>query len=147
MTSRRALFVLYSLALLAVGAALGHVVDARSAAASPGEPRIYELRAYTAPDGKLEALHSRFRDHTLRIFRKHGMTSVAYFRPTDAPASQNTLIYLLSYPSREAAKASWEEFRKDPEWKAVAEASQRDGPIVTNVDSVFMSATDYSPMK
>ena len=75
------------------------------------------------------------------------MTNVAYFRPQDAPLSQNTLIYVLSYPSREAAKASWDAFRNDPEWKKVAAETQANGPIVANVQSVFMTPTDYSPMK
>jgi hypothetical protein len=110
-------------------------------------PRVFELRTYTAPEGKLENLHARFRNHTTRLFQKHGMTNVAYFRPQDAPLSQNTLIYVLAYPSREAAKASWDAFRADPEWQKVVEETQRNGPIVANVQSVFMSGTDYSPMK
>jgi hypothetical protein len=109
--------------------------------------RVYELRTYTAPDGKLDNLHARFREHTTRIFRKHGMTNVVYFRPQDAPLSQNTLIYLLSFPSRDAAKASWDAFRNDPEWKKVAAETQANGPIVANVQSVFLTPTDYSPMK
>jgi hypothetical protein len=114
--------------------------------AQPG-PRVYELRTYTAPDGKLADLHARFRSHTLRIFEKHGMTNVIYLAPTDAPLSQNSLVYLLAHQSREAAKASWDAFRNDPEWKRVAAESQLNGPIVTKVDSVFLQATDYSPMK
>lgn len=147
MTSRRTLFVVYSVVLLAAGALLGRAVDDRSAVAAQGGPRVYELRTYTAPPGKLEALHARFRDHTLRIFQKHGMTSVAYFRPTDAPAAESQLVYLLSYPSRDAATKSWDAFRNDPEWKTVASESQKDGPIVSKVDSVFLTPTDYSPMK
>jgi NIPSNAP len=109
--------------------------------------RVFELRTYTAPDGKLEDLHKRFRDHTLRIFKKHGMTNVAYFKPQDAPLSQNTLIYLISHESREAAKANWAAFQKDPEWQKVASESQKDGKIVAKVESVFLDPTDYSPMK
>jgi len=114
--------------------------------AQPG-PKVYELRTYTAPDGKLADLHARFRNHTLRIFQKHGMTNVIYLAPTDAPLSQNTLVYLLAHQSREAAKVSWDGFRNDPEWKKVASESQLNGPIVTRVDSVFLQAADYSPMK
>jgi hypothetical protein len=120
----------------------------------PGEPvvnaqtaRIYELRTYTAPDGKLEELHARFRNHTTRIFQKHGIQNVAYFKPTDAPASQNTLIYLIAHPSREVAKQNWSAFGKDPEWQKVAQESQVNGKIVAKVESVFLDATDYSPMK
>jgi NIPSNAP len=147
MPSRRTLFALYSVVLLALGALLGRAADDRSAVAAQAGPKVYELRTYTAPPGKLDALHARFRDHTLRIFQKHGITNVAYFRPTDAPASEQQLVYLLAYPSRDAAKTSWDAFRNDPEWKTVASESQKDGPIVAKVDSVFMTATDYSPMK
>jgi len=109
--------------------------------------KVYELRTYTSPDGKLGDLHARFRNHTIRIFDKHGMKSVGYFSPQDAPLSQNTLIYVLEHPSREEAKKHWAEFSADPEWKKVSEESQKDGRIVSKVDSVFMTPTDYSPMK
>src|SRR5262245_7423270 len=89
--------------------------------------RVFELRTYTAPDGKLGDLHKRFRDHTLRIFAKHGMTSVVYLSPMDQPLAQNTLVYLLAHPSREAAKASWSAFVNDPEWKKVSSESQVNG--------------------
>lgn len=139
-----------SVSVLALAAAFGAgllaaprlgVAQAQTAA------KVYELRTYTAPDGKLADLHRRFRDHTLRLFQKHGMTNVIYLAPMDAPASQNTLVYLLSHQSREAAKASWDGFRNDPEWKKVASETQVNGPIVTKVDSLFLQATDYSPMK
>jgi hypothetical protein len=109
--------------------------------------RIFELRTYTAPEGKLGELHARFRDHTLRIFKKHGMENIAYFAPQDAPLSQNTLIYLLAHPSREAADRNWAAFGKDPEWQKVAQETQVNGKIVAKVDRVFLNATDYSPMK
>ena len=109
--------------------------------------KVYELRTYTAPEGKLGDLHARFRNHTIRIFNNHGMKSVAYFSPQDAPLSQNTLIYILEHPSRDEAKKHWAEFQADPEWKKVSEESQKDGRIVSKVESVFMTPTDYSPMK
>jgi len=109
--------------------------------------KVFELRTYTAPEGKLTDLHKRFRDHTMRIFQKHGMTNVIYLSPTDAPLSQNTLVYLLSHQSREAAKKSWADFAADPEWKKVSAESQVNGRIVEKVESVFLTATDYSPMK
>src|SRR5215470_9463193 len=93
--------------------------------------RVFELRTYTAPEGKLGALETRFRDHTRRIFDKHGMTSIGYWVPQDAPASQNTLIYILAHPSREAAKKHWAEFVSDPEWKKVAAESEANGKIVS----------------
>lgn len=125
--------------------ARGVVLDEPVALAQSG--RVFELRTYTAPDGKLEELHKRFRDHTMRIFKNHDMTNVAYFRPQDAPLSQNTLIYLIAHPSRAAAKANWDAFQKDPEWQKVANESQKNGKIVAKVESVFLDPTDYSPMK
>ncbi|HET9569756.1 MAG TPA: NIPSNAP family protein [Vicinamibacterales bacterium] len=109
--------------------------------------RIFELRTYTAPDGKLADLHARFKNHTTRIFKKHGIENIAYFAPMDAPLSQNTLIYLIAHPSREAADQDWAAFQKDPEWQKVANESQVNGKIVAKVERVFMNATDYSPMK
>lgn len=126
---------------LVVGAGFG---DRVSAAQSP---RVFELRTYTAPEGKLGELHARFRDHTLRLFERHGMTNVVYLKPLDAPSSNNTLVYLLAHSSREAAKANWAAFAADPEWKKVASESQVNGRIVAKVESMFFDAADYSPMK
>jgi hypothetical protein len=109
--------------------------------------RVFELRTYTTHEGKLVDLHKRFRDHTMRIFKKHGMENIGYWQPQDAPDSQNTLIYVISHQSREAAKKSWADFQADPEWQKVSAESQVNGRIVSKVVSVFMDATDYSPMK
>lgn len=118
------------------------------ASLSAQTPRVFEIRTYTSPDAtKLKALHARFRNHTMRIFQRHGMTSVGYFAPQDAPLSQNTLIYVISHASREQAKKNWDEFRADPEWVKVAADSNVNGNIVMKVDSVFADATDYSPIK
>jgi len=103
---------------------------------------VYELRTYTTAAGRLPALHKRFKDHTLRIFEKHGMKNVVYWTPVD---QDNTLVYLLEHKSRKAAKASWAAFVKDPEWQKVFKASRKDGPIVTKVQSQFLRKTDYSP--
>ena len=108
---------------------------------------VIEVRTYTAPEGKLGELHARFRDHTVRIFNKHGMKSVVYLAPQDAPDSANTLIYVLEHPSREAAKKAWADFAADPEWVKVSADSQVNGRIVSKVVSVFADPTDYSPMK
>ena len=109
--------------------------------------KVFELRTYTAPEGKLPNLQARFRDHTRRIFDKHGMKSVGYWVPQDAPLHDNTLIYILEHKSRDAAKQSWAAFQKDPEWQKVANESQVNGKIVARVESVFMDATDYSAIK
>ena len=109
--------------------------------------RAFELRTYHALPGRLPALQARFRDHTITLFKKHGMTSIGYWTPQGAPASENTLIYILAHDSREAAKKSWDAFVKDPEWQQIQKASEADGKIVEKVESVFMDATDYSPLK
>jgi hypothetical protein len=112
--------------------------------------RVFEMRTYYASPGKLEALHARFRDHTTKLFEKHGMTNVGYWVPIDGQtgaATGNTLVYILSYPSLEARKKSWDAFQHDPEWKTVKDASEKEGKLVDKVDSVFLSPTDYSAIK
>lgn len=109
--------------------------------------QVFELRTYTAADGKIDDLLARFRDHTLRIFEKHGMTNVGYWTPQDEPLSQNTLIYMLAHPSREAAQEAWRNFGSDAEWQSVAEESRRDGRLIVGLESVFLEATDFSPMR
>jgi hypothetical protein len=109
--------------------------------------RVFELRVYHCLPGRLPALQSRFRDHTIRIFTKHHMTSVGYWTPQDASTKDNTLIYVLAHDSRESARKNWAEFVADPEWKQVAKDSEADGKIVEKIDSTFMDPTDYSPMK
>ncbi|MDT8429591.1 MAG: NIPSNAP family protein [Pseudomonadales bacterium] len=109
--------------------------------------KVFELRTYKATPGNLDKLLARFRDHTLRIFEKHGMTNVAYWVPTDAPDSADTLVYLLSHESREAANASWRAFSQDPEWAKVNEESNANGPILDSVVRQYLSTTDFSPNK
>ena len=106
---------------------------------------VFELRTYTAEEGKLPDLLALFRDHATGLFEKHGMNHVGYWVPQDSPGAGNTLIYIVSHESREAAQASWGAFREDPEWRRVAEESQADGRIVANIESVFIEATDFSP--
>lgn len=109
--------------------------------------RVYELRTYTCFEGKLETLKTRFRDHTIRIFQRHGMESIGYWIPQDGERSKTTLIYIISHASREAATKNWDEFRKDPEWIKVAAASEVNGKIVQKVESVFMDPADFSKLK
>jgi len=104
---------------------------------------VYEMRTYTAHEGKLDNLLARFREHTCKLFEKHGMTNVGYFVPTTD--NNNQLIYFLSYPSRDARDVSWAAFLNDADWKAVYQKSRSDGPLVKAVDSKFMVTTDYSP--
>ena len=136
-----------TLSVFAAGFAAGHWFDFMGEAEAQGRGKVFELRTYTAPEGKLNDLVARFRNDTLRIFEKHGMHNVGYWLPADAPASSNTLVYILAHDSRDAATKSWAAFRDDAEWKAVAERTQANGPIVTKVDSMFLEATDFSPLK
>lgn len=106
--------------------------------------RVFEMRTYTTHPGRLDALNKRFREHTNKLFVKHGMDLVGYWTPQDKP---DTLVYILAYPSRDAREASWKAFQADPDWKEAREASEKDGKIVAKVDSVFLDPTDYSPIK
>jgi hypothetical protein len=131
---------LLPLALLAAVSPLRAAEPARPAPA----PRLFEMRTYHTHPGRLDALNARFRDHTNKLFVKHGMDLVGYWTPQDKP---DTLVYILAYPSREAREASWKAFNADPDWKAAREASEKDGKIVDKVESVFLDPTDYSPIK
>jgi hypothetical protein len=136
-----------TLAVFVAGMAVGALaIPPRTVEAQAGT-RVFELRTYTAPEGKLSELQARFRNHTMRLFQKHGITNVGYWVPQDAPLSQNTLVYVISHPNREAAKKNWAAFQADPEWQKVAADSQVNGRILSGVVSVFMDATDFSPMK
>jgi hypothetical protein len=131
---------------LVAAATIGRTGRTQSPSA-PASTRVFEIRTYTAEDGKLDALNARFRDHTTKLFEKHGITSIGYWTPADEPRSKNTLIYIVAHPSRDAAKQNWEEFGKDPEWQKVKTESEADGKLVTKVESVFVNPTDYSPLK
>ena len=111
------------------------------------EARVFEMRTYYAHPGKMQALHARFRDHTNKLFVKHGMTLVGFWRPIDEKQAEQKMIYILAFPSKEAADKSWDAFRNDPDWKTVRATSEKDGPLVAKVESVFLKATDYSPIK
>jgi hypothetical protein len=108
---------------------------------------VFELRTYYAHPGKMAALHERFRKHTVKLFPKHGMTLVGFWKPADEGDAERRLIYVLAFPSREAADRSWKAFGQDPDWVAVRDASEKDGKLVERIESVFMKATDYSPLK
>lgn len=135
---------LWVLLLVGVG---GAWFASTSRAEEPAGDRLFELRTYTTNEGKLEALHSRFRDHTIRLFKKHGMTVIAFWTPNDEAKSQNTLVYMLAYPSLEARKKAWSGFLRDPEWLKAYANSIRDGRLVRKVKSEFLHPTDYSPLK
>jgi hypothetical protein len=130
----RRLFLLSALVAAAVS---------KVSALEPPVKTCYELRVYSAAEGKLDALQSRFRDHTCTLFTKHGMTNVGYWLPLENP--DRKLYYLLSYPSREARDASWKAFLADDDWKKAASESEKNGKLVSKVESTFLHTTDFSP--
>ena len=138
-----------ALLLVLSGYALGRVSSpvAVALAAQPAPGHVYEMRTYTAAEGKLANVNARFRDHTQRIFAKHNMKSIGYWTPSEGPMAGTTLIYILEHPSREEATKNWAAFRADPEWVKAKAESEAAGPIVAKAESVFLTATDYSPIK
>lgn len=115
--------------------------------AQGAKKRVFEMRTYTCLPNRLPNLLARFRDHTTKLFEKHGMTNVGYWVPQEGPEAQTTLIYLLAHESREAAKKSWDAFRADPAWAKARTESEADGKIVDKVVAVYLDATDFSAMK
>ena len=111
----------------------------------PSSTAVYELRIYHAAPGKLAELLARFRDHTVKLFDRHGLKSVAYWTPVEEPQKSNTLVYILQHPSREEATANWKSFQDDPEWKSVRDKSEVNGKLTEKIDSTFMVLTDFSP--
>src|SRR6266481_9803916 len=108
------------------------------------ETRFFEMRIYYAAPGKLDDLLSRFRNHTTALFEKHAIANIGYWLPLTN--SENKLVYLLAYPSREAREKSWKEFGADPTWQEVAKESEKNGKLVAKVESIYLQATDFSPL-
>lgn len=117
------------------------------ASTKPAANRYFEIRTYTAAEGKLDALHARFRDHTNRLFVKHGMELVGYWVVNSGPNAGKDLVFILAYPSKDAREASWKAFVADPDWVKAKADSEKGGTLVSKVDSRFMDPTDYSPIK
>ncbi len=113
-----------------------------------GGDGVFELRIYRCNEGKLPNLDARFRDHTIRLFDRHGIKSVAYWHPADEPNSKDTLIYIVRHDSRDAAGKSWKAFGSDEDWRKVAKESQKDGKFLRErPESIYMKATDYSAIR
>jgi hypothetical protein len=134
-----AAFLVFGMAAFAVGYSVGQEKKVNT--------RLYELRTYTTLPGRLPALNKRFAEHTMKLFEKHGMKNEMYWTPTDPAKKDNTLIYIVSHASQEAADASWKAFGADPEWQKARAASEADGKIVEKVVREYMTPTDYSPGK
>lgn len=134
--------------LLALATFVATATFAAESSSLAPDSRCFEMRTYYCAPDKLEALHARFRDHTNKLFVKHGMQLVGYWVPMNKDKKyENKLVYMLAYPSREARDKSWKEFGADPEWIKARNESEANGKIVEKVESVFMTATDYSPIK
>jgi L-rhamnose mutarotase len=129
--------------LLFVSFAVLSAITAPTAKAAEKETRLFEMRTYYAAPGKLDALHARFRDHTMKLFEKHGITNIGYWVPIDN--RDNKLIYVIAFPSLEARNKAFRSFGADPEWQKVYKESEKNGKLVNKIENVFLTATDYSP--
>ncbi len=109
------------------------------------ESRLYEMRVYYAEPGKLDGLVARFRNHTTKLFAKHGMANEGYWLPVDN--KENKLVYVLSYPNRAAREKSWQAFMNDADWKKAAADSEKDGKLITKIDNFYLKTIDFSPKK
>jgi hypothetical protein len=135
---------------LGLGLAIAALTPISASAADPPKSgqRVFEMRTYYTHPGRLDALNKRFREHTCKLFEKHGMELIGFWTPQDEKDGKaDTLVYLLAFPSRDAAKESWKAFGDDPDWKKARAESEADGPIVKKVVSVFLDPTDYSKVK
>ncbi len=136
---------------LAIAGVVAVAGGAGIAAASGTKPeradRFFEMRTYITHPGRMPNLHARFRDHTNKLFVKHGMELVGYWSPVSGENAENTLVYVLAYPSKDAREKAWKDFLADPDWIKAKAESEKDGPIVSKVNMVYMNPTDYSPIK
>ena len=140
--------IVHGLLIVGFAAAVAAVAcQAAEVPAAENQARVFELRTYTTHPGKLDDLHKRFREHTCALFKKHGMETIGYWTPVEEPESENTLIYILAFPSREARNKAFDAFRNYPAWQKAFKESRADGPIVEKVQSKFITPTDYSPMR
>ena len=138
------IFKIMGISLLSLITGLGTGIFLTTSAQSE---KVFELRTYKATPGNLDNLHARFRNHTTRIFRKHGMEVVGYWSPTSEEERADTLVYMLEHADQDTATASWQAFIEDPEWAEVAAASNANGQILGGIEAKYMVATDYSPMQ
>ncbi len=137
-----------------LAATLALVMTSSTLAQDKPKTRFFEMRTYIAHVGKTEVMHARFRNHTNKLFVKHGIELIGYWTPASSPASgqaddvaSRTLVYILAYPSREAREASWKAFIADPEWNRAKTESEKDGVLVEKITSTYLTPTDYSPIK
>jgi hypothetical protein len=148
MKTMKTLSALLTLGVFALTLLVAPQAVAQTSPSVAKDSRCFEMRTYYAAPGKFEAMNARFRDHTCKLFKKHGMELVGFWIPQDKEkGSENTMVYILAHKSREAAKKSWDAFVNDSDWKKARAESEANGRLVEKADVVFLSATDYSPMK
>ena len=135
-----------SFVLLSLAACMAFNANAADEKA-PGAERFFEMRTYYAAAGKMDAMHARFRDHTNKLFVKHGMQLIGYWVPCEGTGTSNTMVYILAYPSKEARDKAWKAFVADPDWVKAKSESEVNGKLVDKVDIVYLKPTDYSPIK
>ncbi len=124
--------VLLTASVMLVVVAAVSALNASKAAPDHGgfrpRTRIFELRTYHVNEGKLDDLHKRFREHTCGLLKKHGAELIGFWTPTDDKDGKGAkLVYLVAFPSREAADKTWKEFGDDPEWQRVKNESHKNG--------------------
>jgi hypothetical protein len=143
----RALLICFAVLALIVAPHDGDKSRAEAKSSATAD-RVFELRTYYTNEGKLDDLHKRFRDHTCKLLKKHGAELIGFWTPLDEDKGKGgKLVYLVAFPSRDAAKKTWDDFGKDPEWQKAREESHKNGVLVKTVESVYMEPTDYSEMK
>ncbi len=130
--------------LLLAGFVLPAAAAEKEKDVNKGDTRYFELRTYHAAEGKIDALNARFKNHTNKLFKKHGMDIIGFWTDAKKP---DVLVYMLAYPSKEARDKSWKAFVEDPDWIKAKEASEKDGKLVDKVEQTFLNPTDYSPIK
>lgn len=111
------------------------------------DTRVFEMRTYYAAPGKMADLHARFRNHTCKLFEKHGMTLIGFWSPDDSKQAEEKMVYILAFPNKAAKDKAWKDFQADSDWKAARAESEKNGRLITKVESVMLNPTDYSPMK
>jgi len=135
--------MLMRMTFLAILAALAATLTLMAAESADGK-NFYEMRVYYSPEGKLNELHARFRNHTLKLFEKHGIKNIGYFVPEGANP-ENKLVYFLAYESREARDKAWKAFMADPDWQKAWKESEKNGTLVAKIEESYLQPTDYSP--
>lgn len=135
------------LMMLVAGLAFLGLATGRAEEKKPMGGKVFELRTYYVHPGRMPSLEKRFKDHTIGLLGKYGMKLVGFWKPADPKQAEEVLVYLVEHSSREAADKAWADFRKDPDWIAARDASEKDGKIVMKVDVQWWNATPYSAIK